>query len=71
MTVAIGGRRTSLTSCSPVLVARVATTTRSVGSDETMVKGTRTGLPATPIVGQSRLVRSRSGSFVGLPAGTA
>ena len=71
LTVAIGGSRTSLRSVSPELVTSVTGTTRSVGSDDSIVNGTRTGLPATPTEGQSRLTRSTSGSFVRLPAATA
>ena len=35
------------------------------------MNGTRNGLPTTPVTGQSRLAIVRSGSGVGLPAGTA
>jgi hypothetical protein len=48
-----------------------STTTSSRGSELSIVKGMRSGLPATAKVGTSKLVNSTSGSRVSAPVGTA
>ena len=65
-----GGSRTCFCTAGPLLGLSSTTTTRSVGSDDSIVNGTRTAWPATPTLGRSRLLRSTSGSFVGLPTAT-
>ena len=71
MVLPIEASRSCLLKVWPSEVSTTAVTVCSRGSVLRIVKGTRNGLPTTPVTGQSRLAIVTSGSGVGLPVGTA